>query len=308
MRASIKKDEKFHFLKLLAAAFLVMLGLTSVAVQAETIHEEKSLYRDITVVQNGSRRCLIFNVHIGDRNQTCLDLNKPDELVFSYTKMSFAGLLLKPDPESILVAGLGGGTIPTVLSQLFPDATIDVVEIDQAVVNVAEEFFYFSDTDNMTTTVRDARVFVKRAGLQGKKYDYIVLDAFTGDYIPEHLLTQEFLEEVKQIMTPDAVLVANTFSTSVFYDHESVTYQRVFDELFNFKLPSSGNRIIITQLKPLPPRGTLMSTAQSFGDRLKKYDIPILDYPDRMSSDVDWDMSRRVLTDQYSPANLLRDR
>lgn len=274
---------------------------------AETIHEERSLYRDITVVQTGDRRCLIFNVHRGDRNQTCMDVSDRDKLVFSYTKMSFAGLLLQPNPGSILVAGLGGGTIPSVLSELFPEATIDVVEIDQAVVNVAHDFFFFEENDNMKVTVRDARVFIKRAGIIGKKYDYIVLDAFGGDYIPEHLLTREFLEEVKQIMSPGGVLVANTFSTSRFYDHESVTYQRVFNEFFNFKLPSSGNRIIITRLEPLPPRGTLVTAAQGIAVRLEKYGVPLLEYPNRLSTRVDWDMSRRVLTDQYSPANLLNE-
>ena len=75
--------------------------------------------------------CLIFNIHIGDRNQTCLDVNEPEKLVFSYTRMSFAGLLVNPEPERILVAGLGGGSIPMTLTDLFPDAQIDIVEIDQ---------------------------------------------------------------------------------------------------------------------------------------------------------------------------------
>ncbi|MGI9252018.1 MAG: spermidine synthase [Pseudohongiellaceae bacterium] len=285
---------------------LLLASITAVA-QAETIHQERSLYRDIVVEQNGPRRCLVFNVHRGDRNQTCLDMNDRDKLVFSYTRMSFAGLLLHPDPERILVAGLGGGSIPLTLSDLFPEAIIDVVEIDQAVVNVAKEFFFFEETDNMRVTVADARDFIKRRGLNGEQYDYIVLDAFTGDYIPEHLLTREFLREVQQIMSPDAVLVANTFSTSRFYDHESVTYQHVFGEFFNFRMPGSGNRIIITRLQALPPRGELVSRARNFADRLDKYDVPIQRYPSRLSTRVDWDMSRRVLTDQYSPANLLRD-
>jgi len=289
------------------AAVLIIPLLFSVSVNAEVIHEERSLYRDITVVQNGPRRCLIFNIHIGDRNQTCVDVNEPEKLVFSYTRMSFAGLLVNPEPERILVAGLGGGSIPLTLTDLFPEAQIDVVEIDQAVFNVAKEYFFFAESDRMKVTVSDARVFVKRAGIQGKQYDYIVLDAFTGDYIPEHLLTREFLQEVQEILAPDGVLVANTFSTSRFYDHESVTYQNVFGELFNFKLPYSGNRIIITSQQSLPERGELITRAQRFSERLRKYDIPILEYPARMSTVVDWDMSRRVLTDQFSPANLLRD-
>lgn len=289
---------------------LSLLGLAVVSqglVAAEVIHEEKSLYRDINVVQTGNRRCLIFNVHRGDRNQTCVNVDDHDELIFSYTKMSFAGLLLTPEPKKILIAGLGGGTLPMTFSDLFPEAQIDVVEVDQAVVNVAKEFFFFEENANMTVAVNDARVFVKRAGILGEKYDYIILDAFGGDYIPEHLLTQEFLEEVKQIMAEDAVLVANTFSTSRFYDHESVTYQRVFGEFFNFKLPTSGNRMIITQLDPLPPRGNLITRAQSLAPSLQKYGVPLLEYPNRLSTRVDWDMSRRVLTDQYSPANLLQD-
>ena len=296
-------EKKIRLLLLLCG----LMAVTQALVAAEVIHEEKSLYRDINVVQTGNRRCLIFNVHRGDRNQTCLDVSNRDELIFSYTKMSFAGLLLTPQPKKILIAGLGGGTLPLAFNDLFPDAQIDVVEVDQAVVNVAKEFFFFEENANMSVAVNDARVFVKRAGILGEKYDYIILDAFGGDYIPEHLLTQEFLEEVKQIMTKDAVLVANTFSTSRFYDHESVTYQRVFGEFFNFKLPASGNRMIITQLDPLPPRGNLITRAQSLAPLLEKYGVPLLEYPARLSTRVDWDMSRRVLTDQYAPANLLQN-
>ena len=108
----------------------------------------------------------------------------------------------------------------------FPQAQIDVIEIDDAVVKVAKEYFQFNESQNMRVFVGDGRPFIKRAGLRGEKYDYIVLDAFSGDYIPEHMLTREFLEEVKAIMTDESVLVANTFSTSRLYDHESVTYQR----------------------------------------------------------------------------------
>ncbi len=281
----------------------LLLGSVS---SAETIHEERSKYRDITVTQVGDRRCLLFNVHRGDRNQTCVMVNERERLVFDYTRMSFAGLLLKPDPQRILVIGLGGGSIPLTFSDLFPEAQIDIVEIDEAVVSVAEEFFFFEETPNMRVFVDDGRPFIKRAGLRGDVYDYIVLDAFSGDYIPEHMLTREFLEEVQAVMSDDSVVVANTFSTSRLYDHESVTYQRVFGEFFNFKLPTSGNRIIIAQLEPLPPRGELVTRAQEFGDRLRKYDIPLLDYPRRLSTRVDWDMSRRELTDQFSPGNLLQ--
>lgn len=290
---------------LISLSVLAAVMLQPVA--AETLHEERSLYRDITVTQEGQRRCLVFNVHRGDRNQTCMNIADPERLVFEYAKMSFAGLLLNPNPRRVLIAGLGGGSLPSALTTLFPEAQIDVIEIDQAVVNVAKEFFDFEETDQVSVIVNDARVYVKRAALLEKKYDLVILDAFTGDYIPEHLLTLEFLQEVRSIMTPDGVLVANTFSTSRFYDHESETYQRAFGEFFNFKLPSSGNRIIIARDELLPPRGKMMQTARDLAPRVRRFGVPLLEYPNRLSTRVDWDRSRRVLTDQYSPSNLLRD-
>ena len=62
---------------ILVAAFL----LPHSVVLAEAIHEERSKYRDITVTQVGDRRCLLFNVHRGDRNQTCM-MDDRDLLVF----------------------------------------------------------------------------------------------------------------------------------------------------------------------------------------------------------------------------------
>lgn len=285
---------------------LAWFSINSRAVAQRTIiHEERSQYRDVVVTEFNNQRCMLFNVHRGDMNQTCIDLRDPKRMVFNYTRMSFAGLLLNPDPQRILVAGLGGGTIPTAMRELYPDAHIDVLEVDQAVVNVAKQYFDFSEDDNLINHVVDARVFIKRAGLRGEQYDYIVLDAFSGEYIPEHLLTQEFLQEVSQILTPDGVVVANTFASSRLYDYESVTYRAVFGEFLNFKTAGSGNRIILAKKQNMPSVAELNAPARALHERLRPYGINILEYPAQLSTRADWDQSTRVLTDQYSPANLL---
>lgn len=273
--------------------------------QRTIIHEERSQYRDVVVTEFNNQRCMLFNVHRGDMNQTCIDLRDPKRLVFNYTRMSFAGLLLNPDPQRILVAGLGGGTIPTVMRELFPAARIDVLEVDPAVLTVAKAYFNFVEDEQLVNHVVDARVFIKRAGLRGEQYDYIVLDAFSGEYIPEHMLTQEFLQEVSQILAPDGVLVANTFASSRLYDYESVTYQAVFGEFFNFKTAGSGNRIILAKKQGLPSIASLNAPARQLFERLRPYGINLLEYPAQLSTRPDWDVDTRVLTDQYSPANLL---
>lgn len=294
-------------IRILVGLMLVLTAFQVVA-QPVVIHEQRSLYRNIVVTEFDGRRCMRFDIHRGGMNQSCMSLSDPKALVFDYTRMSFAGLLLNPDPKRILVAGLGGGSIPVILNEMYPDAHIDVLEVDEAVVSVAEAFFGFEENDNMQVHVVDARVFIKRAGIRGDEYDYVVLDAFSGEYIPEHLLTREFLEEVKQLMPPHGVVVANTFAGSALYDHESVTYQAVFGEFYNFRMPGTGNRIIIAQPQDVPPQGDMRAPARELHEALEQYGVPILEYPARLSTRPDWDESVRVLTDQFSPGNLLRRR
>jgi len=283
----------------------LFLGFSTTAL-AEDIHKEKSLYRNIVVKEERGRRCLLFTVKRGDRNQTCLDLKNPKRLVFPYVRMTLGGLLLNPEPDNILIIGLGGGSIPIALNEMYPAAHIDVVEIDEAVVKVAERFFNFAENDKLKVHVADGRVFTKRAGLRGKKYDLIILDAFTGDYIPEHLMTKEYLQETHALLDRSGILVANTFSTSDLYDHESVTYSEVFGSFFNFKMPNTANRVVIASLDPLPSDFVLRSRAKRLSARLQNYGVDVEVFPQYMRRGIDWDTQKRSLTDQYSPANLLR--
>jgi len=273
---------------------------------ARDIHREKSLYRNIVVREEFGRRCLVFSAKRGDRNQTCMDLKHPQRLVFPYVRMTLGGLLVNPAPKKILVIGLGGGSIPVTLAELFPEATVDVVEIDEAVLRVARKYFDFAETDRLKVVISDGRVFVKRSILKGARYDFIVLDAFTGDYIPEHMMTREFLEELKSILDNGGVLVANTFSSSVLYDHESETYKAVYGPFLNFKLPITGNRVVIARNGEMPDDATIKARARQFASLLEPYDVDIMKFPRYMSRGEDWDYHKRPLTDQYSPANLLR--
>lgn len=295
-----------RYLILIALVALMPGLLPEAAHGAKEIHRERSLYRNIVVRETFSRRCLVFAEKRGDRNQTCMDLRDPKRLVFPYVRMSLGGLLVNPDPKRILMLGVGGGSIPMTLAEMFPEAKQDLVEIDEAVVRVAKEFFRFEETPNMEVFVMDARVFVKRAILQDRRYDFIILDAFGGDYIPEHLMTVEYFEEIKRILDDDGVFVSNTFATSDLYDHESETYKAAFGPFFNFTMPITGNRVVIARENGLPADDVLERRAEAFAERLAPYGVDIERYPKLMRRGQDWDHNKRPLTDQYSPANLLR--
>lgn len=286
----------------LTALFGFLLGLVPANAQPKLLHQERSLYRNIFVTQDGDELCMLFRYPRPAGRESCKLLHEPDKLIFDYTQMMLSGLYLNPSPKRVLIIGEGGGTIPTLLQQMYPDLQIDLVEIDEAVDRVAKEYFGFKPGPNVHISIEDGRVYTKRIASQKPNYDIVMLDAFDADYIPEHMLTREFLQEVKAIMAPGGVIVANTFSSSALYDYESVTYTDVFGKFFNLKL---GNRIILGKLGGLPSMDQIRANAAMVEARLNRYGtgqsflMPLLD------TNPDWDVKARVLTDQYSPSNLL---
>ena len=268
---------------------------------AKEVYRKRSLYRDILVEESDGQRCMKFGIHNAGR-QSCMSLAEPERLVFEYTRMVLGALYLNPNPRRILVIGLGGGSVPGALQALLPEATIDCVEIDPAVAEVAAEFFGFQPASNTKVHFQDGRVFVKRAARKQATYDLIILDAFDHIYVPEHLLTKEFLREVRALLSPDGVLAANTFSTSRLYDSESATYSAVFGQFFNLK---SDNRVILATTGALPGRERLRSNADVLEPRFRRLGAERDSLLPMFSQDVKWPSGTRILTDQYSPANLL---
>lgn len=296
--------------QLIAFLLLVSCLPLSLPVDAQRgvryLHEERSLYRNILVTEDSSRRCMRFTrTRLEGQNQSCRFLDEPRKLVFPYAKMTLSSLLIQPNPERILIIGLGGGTLPDTYHELFPSAEIVVVEIDEAVFQVAQQYFDFQEGPQVQVEIADARVYIKRAGLRDETFDLVILDAFNGEYIPEHLMTMEFLEEVKQLLPEHGMVVANTFSTSRLFDAESVTYERVFGEIFSLSMSGTGNRVIIASMQALPDQGTLESRVSQWQERLSPYGMDVGDYVRHMDSEGKWNRDERPLTDQYSPANLL---
>ena len=287
---------------------LLSLIVLSSSAFSEIIHEERSLYRNIIVEETGNLRCLKFNTKSTQSSQSCMYKNNPDKLVFNYTKLTFASLLVIDDPKNVLIIGLGGGTLSNVIHELYPGAKIHNVEIDPAVTKVARDYFNFIENDAVTSSVQDGRIFIKRAAIKKEKYDWIILDAFNGDYIPEHLLTKEFFEEVQSVLADNGVIASNTFSSSKLYEHESATYHAVFGDFINVSRENRSNRIILAGLKTPPTNKQINVRIKALASRLAKYDIDIKalsEFMDFTQDGQDWPADTKVLTDQYSPANLL---
>lgn len=266
------------------------------------LHREPSLYRQVLIYQEADTRCLCFTRYCRIGRQSCQDLDHPERLVFDYTQMMLGALYLTPAPRHVLVIGLGGGTLPQTLERLLPQASIDVVEIDPAVLKVAQQYFGFHPDAHVHVTIEDGRAYVRRLDRTDTRYDLIMLDAYDSQYIPEHMLTREFLQEVRALLAPGGIVAANTFSSSRLYQNESVTYRAVFGPFYNLK---SGNRVILAANGALPGMPTVRQNSRRFQQAFRSLGFSAQEVVDRFSTAVDWDPKARVLTDQYSPANLL---
>jgi spermidine synthase len=284
---------KFWSLRV-AALSVLFFAQAACAQSPQVLHTEQSKFEKIVVYEQAGERCMKFGSLASSGRQTCLKIQKPQTLLFDYTRMMLGALYLKPDAQRILIVGLGGGSLPTALHQLLPQAQIDTVEIDPAVVAVARRFFYFKTDASQRVHVADGRAFVQQAVRNNVRYDLVMLDAFDVNYIPPHLLTREFLTEVKRLLTPDGVLAANTFSASRMYEDESQTYAAVFGSYYNLR---AANRVILASAGNLPSLDQIKKNADRLDSVMSPLGVSGAELLPRFSTRKDWPDSAKVLTD-----------
>lgn len=286
-------------------ALLLLLTASSNAAEpppGKVIAQENSVYHTIYVTDEADGlRCMRFSLVLPGR-QSCVDPKDPQRVALDYGHAMLGALFLQPAPTRILMIGLGGGSLATALRQLYPDAVIDAVEIDPAVAKVAEQYFYFKPDAKQQVIVGDGRNIVRRAGLNKKTYDIVLLDAFDKRYVPEHMLTLEFIAEMKAILAPGGVVAANTASGGALYAYESQAYAQVFGLFYNLK---PEGRIILAARDGLPPEAMVKANAARLAEKLKPLGI----VPDKLLplfvSKPDWPADTPVLIDKYAPADLL---
>ncbi len=278
----------------------------------DLVYSKNTLYQRVFVSQRGTVVSLQFGRRGPDLVQSQVNLANLHRHMHEYTVMAFAGLLYNPRPERVLVLGLGGGVIPREMSHYFPETEIDVVEIDPDIPNIAERYFGFRTNERLKVHVMDGRVFVGKQLRQEPvpKYDVVILDAFNSDYIPFHLMTREFLEETRRLLTPDGVVVANVFYTNRLFDAELATYRDVFGPCDVYKGAHSGNAILVAPasdaVPPLSREEAVMRAREL--QRIHNFSFNMRDGV-AVKLHPNWKprSGARVLTDDRAPVNRLRN-
>jgi spermidine synthase len=234
--------------KWLAGLAVLLCAAGSQAHQGKTVVFERiSQYHHIQVYDEGGVRTLSFN----GSWETKMSLTNHLTGHFEYTEYFQMPFIWNPDIKTVLMAGLGGGSTPRAYRHYFTNVMVDVVEIDPAVVEVAEKYFYVTNSPTLRMHTNDARMFLRNST---NKYDVILMDAYSttryGSSLPPQLTTKEFFTIADGHLTTNGVLGYNIIGQVTGTREKLVaalynTMKSVFPQVYLFPADESENIVFI---------------------------------------------------------------
>ncbi len=220
-----------------------------------------------------------------------------DELVLEYSRFYHLIRHFRPNFQRTLIIGGAGYSFPKEYLRSYPEARLDVAEIDPEMTRIARRFFGLTDDPRMTIFHEDARMYINRTG--AKQYDAVLMDAFGSLFsVPHHLTTIEAVRELSRILKDDGVVIFNLGSavkgpSSGFLQAELRTYMEVFPQVHLFKVRPeyTDDRLqnIIIVASKAPVQADLTSHDPQISDLLNR----------RFSTEVS--LNRDILTDDLAP-------
>jgi spermidine synthase len=260
----------------------------------------ETVYNDVFVVKHQNLLTLTFHWKGYYFQESQVNLSDPDDLPMTYSRAMTIAAIYPQDVRRVLILGLGGGGIPTYLGRFLPDATIDSVELDPGVIDAAKSYFGIRETSKSRFFESDGRVFLNR---HSERYDLIIVDAFSGSYIPFHLMTKEFYGLLRDRLAPHGVAAFNILPGTKLYDSNIQTLKTVFDRLDLYHSGGDDAVIAIAPLDPVADAETLKQKADAAQERYKfRFDVAKLAGAWRI--ELPKELKGELLTDDFAPVNV----
>lgn len=148
------------------------------------------------------------------------------EPVFSYYRAFDHAFTLRPDTRHVLMIGGGGYAWPKHVLATRDDVSLDVVEIDASVTEVARRWFFLDEAmsahpGRCRLITGDGRAFLEDGAASGSEpYGAVVLDAFDGSEPVRAFATVEAARAVRANLVSDGLALANVVSAEAGADIE----------------------------------------------------------------------------------------
>ncbi|MFC1623100.1 fused MFS/spermidine synthase [Patescibacteria group bacterium] len=236
----------------------IMIGWIAQIMSDEGFNDIDTEYSRIWIydAENIEKKARVRIMGINNENHSSMFLDS-DELVNDYTKFYHLARFFNPNFKDTLMLGGAGYSYPKDFLRKYQHATIDVIEIDPRVTELARKYFRLKDDPRLNIFHEDGRVYLNQVD---KKYDVIFGDAFSSRCsVPYHLTTKEFIGKEFDALNDDGVVILNLVSSlegenSLFLNAEYATYKSIFPQVFLFPVMDVNNEdvyqnIILVALK-----------------------------------------------------------
>jgi hypothetical protein len=135
------------------------------------------------------------------------------------------------------------------------DIPIDGVEIDPEIIEVGATYFGMNadEMPSLTTYAQDGRYVLNQLE---RRYSVVAVDAYRPPYIPWHLTTVEFFEEIRAHLEPEGVVAINVGRTSTdrrLVDAMTATLAAVYPSVYAIDVPATFNTILVATMQPTSP-------------------------------------------------------
>lgn len=267
-------------------------------------YEGESIYNYLQVKETERSVILSTNVLFGVQSI----MMKDDSLTGMYYDYALAAPFMAGVPEKeasdILILGMGTGTYARQCMKYFPNATVEGVEIDQKITDLAGEYFGLPDSVQVTTY--DGRAYLQA---MDKKYDVIMVDAYQDITIPFQMSSVEFFTQVKEHLTDDGVMVVNMNMKSDGEDSINAyladTIASVFDSVATVDVAGSTNRELFAAQSAEVILG-LEGDVEKATLQDARADAELTEMMGTVTASLEpYDAGNRILTDDKAPVEVL---
>lgn len=213
------------------------------------IFETESPYNYVQVIRQDDCNYLLLNEGQAFHSFWCDDGRVPRISVWSIMLAAPYFNESVDDVETMAVIGLAAGTIPKQYIQVYENIAIDGIELDPAIAQAGRDYFAMNDPQ-LNVIIGDGRFELNQ--LDGQ-YDIITLDAYKVPYIPWHLTTRQFFEEIAAHLNSDGVLAMNVGRAPEdrrLVDALTATLQTVYPTVYAIDVPGSLNTILVATMEP----------------------------------------------------------
>lgn len=266
--------------------------------EGDLTYEGESIYNYLQVKDTDRSTILSTNVLFGVQSIAM----KGDSLTGLYYDYALAApyMVKETEGQDILILGMGTGTYAGQCARYLQDATVEGVEIDRKITELAHRFFSLPDSVKVTTY--DGRAYLQAVE---EKYDVIMVDAYQDITIPFQMSTVEFFTQVRDHLKDGGVMVVNMnmhSSESLEADinvYLSDTIARVFSEVYVADVPHCTNRELFASMNPGMTENLKKHTAAEENDELKRL---MEEIGARLTA---YEAGENILTDDRAPVELL---